>query len=66
MPILQVHLLAGRPEETKAALVEQLTETVHRVLGSDPERVQILISEYGEGQWSKAGQPLKLSGGVVS
>lgn len=66
MPILQIHLLAGRSDATKVELVEELTRAVQRVLGSDPERIQILLSEYGDGQWSKGGKALKLRGGTVS
>jgi 4-oxalocrotonate tautomerase len=66
MPILQIHLLDGRSDAIKAELVAELTRTVQRVLGSDADRIQILLSEYGDGQWSKAGKALKLRGGTVS
>jgi 4-oxalocrotonate tautomerase family enzyme len=58
MPILQVHLLAGRPQSTKALLVKELTEAVERALGADSERVQVLITEYTEGAWNAGGRPL--------
>nr|MCW2727357.1 hypothetical protein [Aeromicrobium sp.] len=66
MPILQLHLLEGRPSATKAQLVEELTRTVERVLGSPTDRIQILISEYGDGQWAKGGRALELNNGTVS
>ena len=66
MPILQVHLLAGRPETTKAQLVQELTDAVERTLGSDPERVQVLITEYNEGAWNAGGRPLMVDGGGAS
>ena len=58
MPILEVHLLSGRPDAVKAALVRELTDAVHRTLGSAPERIQVLLREYPDGAWSAGGQPL--------
>ncbi len=63
MPFLQVHLLAGRPEATKGALVRELTEAVARTLGSDPDRIQVLLTEYADGEWNVAGKPLSLGEG---
>lgn len=62
MPLLQVHLLAGRPAATKAVLVQELTEAVERALGSDSERVQVLITEYDDGAWNAGGRPLVADG----
>lgn len=64
MPLLQVHLLEGRPPEVKAQLVRELTDTVERVLGSRPERISVLVTEYAEGQWNVAGEPLRMTQGV--
>lgn len=60
MPLLQVHLLEGRSPALKADLVRELTEVVQRHLGSDPERIAVLITEYREGNWNVAGEPLTL------
>jgi 4-oxalocrotonate tautomerase len=60
MPILEVHLLSGRPDEVKSELVRELTDVVHRTLGSAPERIQVLISEYPDGAWHVGGEPLLL------
>lgn len=65
MPLLQVHLLAGRPASVKTSLVEELTEVVHRVLGSDKARISVLLTEYAEGTWNVAGQPLVLGEAAV-
>ncbi len=58
MPLLQVHLLEGRSPAVKAVLVHELTQVVQRCLGSDPERISILVTEYAEGHWNVAGEPL--------
>ncbi|MHB8274802.1 MAG: tautomerase family protein [Dermatophilaceae bacterium] len=59
MPIIHVHLLAGRPAEAKVELAKELTSVMQRTLGSDPERVHVLITEYAEGDWSLGGRPLQ-------
>lgn len=58
MPMLEVHLLSGRPPAVKAELVRELTDVVHRILGSAPEAIHVLINEYDEGTWNVAGHPL--------
>ena len=63
MPLLEVHLLAGRTDSAKTELVRELTEAVQRSLGSAPERIQILLTEYPKGHWNVAGEPLQLPGG---
>jgi 4-oxalocrotonate tautomerase len=63
MPIIHVHLLAGRPAEAKTALVNELTSAMQRTLGSDPERVHVLIHEYADGEWSIGGKPLPVDKG---
>lgn len=66
MPMLEVHLVAGRSEAVKAGLVRELTDAVQRTLGSDPERIQILLNEYPPGHWNRAGVPLELPGQAAS
>lgn len=65
MPLLQVHLLEGRPPAVKTELVRELTEVVQRVLGSSPERISVLITEYGDGDWNVGGAPLRPSEGAI-
>lgn len=66
MPLIQVHLLAGRPEPVKAALVAEITEVVNRHLGSAPDRISVLITEYSEGHWNVGGESLRLGEGPAS
>jgi 4-oxalocrotonate tautomerase family enzyme len=60
VPIVQIHMLAGRSSSAKQVLVEELTAAVERSLGSSPDRIQVLVTEYAEGDWTVAGQPLTL------
>ena len=65
VPLLQVHLLKGRPQTVKAELVRELTDAVERVLGSSSERISVLVTEYSAGEWNVAGVPLDLPTGAV-
>lgn len=62
MPVIQVYLLEGRSEEVKSTLARELTAAVERSLGSDPERVQVLINSVAGGDWFRAGTALGLPG----
>lgn len=63
MPIVHVHLLGGRSPEEKAALTKELTAAVERTIGSDPSRIQVLVTEYDGGHWTLGGAPLVHNGG---
>jgi 4-oxalocrotonate tautomerase family enzyme len=65
VPLLQVHLFEGRPPAVKAQFVREFTEVVERVLGSSSERISVLVSEYAEGDWNVAGEPLRLPEGAL-
>lgn len=65
VPLLQIHLIEGRPPAVKAQLVRELTDVCERVLGSLPERISVLVSEYPEGHWNVAGEPLTLREGAT-
>lgn len=58
MPIVHVHLLAGRSPAEKQALARELTAAVERTVGSDASRVHVLVTEYQPGEWSLGGEPL--------
>jgi len=64
MPIVQVQLLAGRSDAEKADLAAEVTSAVNRVLGSEPDRVQVLFCEISEGDWYRAGTPLHVGKAV--
>ncbi len=59
MPMIEIHLVEGRADEQKAQLAREVTEVVHRVLGVAPERVQVLVSEYGRQNWTVGGAPVR-------
>lgn len=55
MPILHVHMLAGRDVEKKRLLVKRLTETVQEVLGSPPDKIRVILSDMPHDSYAVAG-----------
>jgi 4-oxalocrotonate tautomerase len=62
MPIVEVRLVAGRAPEVKAELVRELTKAVTSTLGSAPERVRVLLTEYPPAHFNVAGAPIVVDG----
>ena len=58
MPVVEVHLRAGRSAEDKRQLIEAITEVVTRVLGSKRERVVVLLEEVDPHSWGQGGTVL--------
>jgi len=58
VPIVQVHMLAGRGNDAKEALARELTAAVEKALGSAPAKIQVLVTEYDEGDWTVGGEAL--------
>ncbi|MBC7938259.1 MAG: 2-hydroxymuconate tautomerase family protein [Chitinophagaceae bacterium] len=55
MPIIQITLIAGRSDEQKAAMYKEVTEAVHRTLGTPRENVRIMINEIPPQHFAVAG-----------
>lgn len=45
MPIIQVTLVAGRPEETVQEFIREVALTAHRVLDAPIESVRVMVDE---------------------
>jgi 4-oxalocrotonate tautomerase len=45
MPIVEIHMMEGRPVEVKARLVEEVTRAVADTLNVKPEQVRIILHE---------------------
>lgn len=58
MPFIEINMLEGRTDETKADLIREVTETVCRVLESPPERVRIIIRDVPHVNWGAGGRNL--------
>ena len=56
MPTIRVELFEGRTAEQKAALAQELTAACVRVLGGQPDSVDILFYDIAKGNWATGGR----------
>jgi 4-oxalocrotonate tautomerase len=55
MPIVRIHLLAGRDIEKKRELVKKVTEAVCDTLGSPPHKVRVVLQDMAHHDYAVAG-----------
>jgi 4-oxalocrotonate tautomerase len=56
MPLVQISLLEGRDEATRAALIGEVTEAVARTTGVARNRVRVILYEVPAAAWGVGGQ----------
>ena len=57
MPFVNVHITRdGATREQKAQLIAEITGTLQRVLGKDPELTHIVIDEVDTDNWGWRGE----------
>ncbi|MGD9736259.1 MAG: 2-hydroxymuconate tautomerase [Solirubrobacterales bacterium] len=56
MPMLEVHLLAGRSDEELRTMVSKLTDAMVESVGAERETVQVIVDEVQLSHWAQAGQ----------
>jgi 4-oxalocrotonate tautomerase len=56
MPIIEMHLLAGRSVEKKRKAVAAMTAALVETLEVRPDQVRILITEHNDEQFAVGGQ----------
>lgn len=59
MPIAIIHILEGRDEKKKAALIAAVTEAISATLEAPRENVRVLLQEVPKAQWGVGGKTLK-------
>jgi 4-oxalocrotonate tautomerase len=55
MPLIAIHLLEGRSDEQKKALLTAVTEAVHGSIGAPLETIRVWISEFSPKEYMAAG-----------
>ena len=55
MPLIEIHLLEGRTEEQKKALLTAVTQAVHKSIGAPVETIRIWIEEFTPKDYMAAG-----------
>jgi 4-oxalocrotonate tautomerase len=55
MPTINVKLFEGRSDEVKREYAKALTEASVKVLGCEPEAVDVLFEDVKKSNWATAG-----------
>ena len=58
MPIVNIQILQGRPEEKVKELIRNVTNTICETLDSPRENVRILVTEVPKTHWGIGGVPV--------
>ena len=59
MPLAHIHVGRGRANyEQKKELIARITNVFVEVLGSDPEKVWVLLHDMPRSEWGVGGRPL--------
>ena len=59
MPFAQIHILEGRTEEQKKAVIEKVSQALVEATGSPIANVRVLITEVPKENWGIAGVSAK-------
>ncbi len=58
MPVVQVHIKAGRSLNQRRELVRRITNDLVEVCGAAEDRVHVIINEVPTDQWGRGGSLL--------
>jgi len=56
MPIIEIHMLEGRSDSQKKALLDSVTEAVRSSLGAPLSSIRVWISEFSPREYMVAGE----------
>ncbi len=59
MPLAHIHILEGRTEDQKRAVIEKVTAALVEALDAPEQSVRVLIQEVPKTNWGIAGQSAK-------
>lgn len=59
MPFAQIHMIEGRTEAQKKAVIEKVTEALHEAVGAPRENIRVWIHELPPENWGIAGVSAK-------
>jgi 4-oxalocrotonate tautomerase len=62
MPIVQIHMMEGRSDAQKEAVIREVTEALVRALDAPKESVRVLINEMPKQHFGIAGESAKARG----
>lgn len=58
MPIAQIHILEGRTDEQKEALIREVSDAIVRALDAPLHSVRVIISEMPKAHFGIGGEPV--------
>lgn len=59
MPIVQIHLLEGRSDEKKEALIANVTQTIHETIDAPLDSIRVILEEMPLQHYGIAGVSAK-------
>ena len=59
MPFAQIHMIEGRTEEQKKAVIEKVSQALVEATGAPIANVRVLITEVPKENWGIAGVSAK-------
>lgn len=59
LPLIQINMMEGRPEEKVDELIKNVTNTVSETLDAPKENVRVLITEVPKTHWGIGGVSAK-------
>ncbi|MGR4897328.1 2-hydroxymuconate tautomerase [Stenotrophomonas sp. LARHCG68] len=59
MPFAHIHMLEGRTELQKKAVIEKVTDALHEAVGAPKESIRVWINELPKENWGIAGVTAK-------
>lgn len=62
MPIAQIHILEGRSDEQKEALISEVTQAIMKSLDAPQQSVRVIITEMPKQHFGIGGESAKKLG----
>ncbi|RSL29467.1 4-oxalocrotonate tautomerase [Salibacterium salarium] len=59
MPIINVNIMEGRPQEKVEEVIANLTETITSTLDVPEESVRVIVTEIPRSHWGIAGESVE-------
>ncbi len=59
MPLAQIHMIEGRTEEQKLAVIEKVTDALCEAVGAPRETVRVVIYDVPKTNWGIGGKSVK-------
>lgn len=57
MPIVNISLIEGRDDESKARLIEKVTDAIEDSIGAPRPTIRVLLNEVPAAHWGTGGVP---------